>query len=411
MIKAKLIRDYYRDSYNPWLPPDSGFYHYRVKCIDGSWKKVSCKINNPEKLRKKLILLDAGDVYFSTAKWLNPSKIGHKQGTRGGSGYLVADQLMIGSDFCVDFDADNTTLEDLDDVRKTALKFIKRMKKAKGFVKNYILWTGAKGLQVSYTPKDEKLPVDPRKRYQKIFENRKRYKKRYLEGIKFDEKTTLNPLLVRRLPNTINTKTGYVATIITEEILKLPIKKLLAHIPYVTRSRPGIPTKNGKMTRHLRDGKKRLGGVAGLAPQPILNYTNQVLGIKDRFILILEYQEGQKYERDIKFLQRHYRLSKSYLLKGKDDGRLWVFTLQTFPHKRLLKILNKTCALNKSQQKRIHYTRFPVQSYYHVKTFDSNNPLKVASATHKRLVKSLNPEAWCWEGKENFQLSLGLRGE
>jgi hypothetical protein len=418
MINSDLVRSYYRD-YQPWLPPRPGWYHFRVRCLDGSWKKLR-RITSPEKLRKELFWSDAGDVYFSAAKWLNPEKISFKKGLTGRPGYIIADNLFLGSDYVFDFDAHNRDEADLEVVRKRAARLYNFMKKKRGFRISYILFSG-KGFHIAYTH-DEKQPVNPLLRVGKNEKNRKKYKKSLPKNIIFDTATLLNPLLVRRLPGTINTKSGNISTIITEKTLKTPIQEWINHIPQLLKKsgRPGKPLKR-LMTNSFVSSKKRLGGAAGLAPPttiiiPEYCYTNKVSGARDRYVLILKYGPLQKYWRDTKFLMDHYKLGIVYVLEGTEinkhlelEKRLWIVTAQTYPHKRLLKMLKRTRALNKNQQSRIKQTLMPIQKYRYIDAIKSPNPVKAASKSHRRIITrytNKRQKSWTLEGNNNIKIIM-----
>jgi hypothetical protein len=410
MINKNLVRKYYSSKdFKPYLPDHPTWYHFRVRCLDGHWKKIPLRINSSEKLRRAIISRDAGDVYFSTAAWLNPEKVGRKDGPRG-PGYVMADSLMLWDDYDFDFDADPVSLENLEITRKNAVKLVDYMKTKPDFKRDYINFTAGAGFHVNYK-RNEKVSISPRDRIKEAGLNRKRFKYSLPEDIIFDVNTSLNPLLVRRLPGTPNTKTGYVSTIIPEEILRLPIKKLLEKIPFITKTRPGIPLKR-EMTHILRTSNKMGGGdKAGLAPRPKLSMpfmTNKVIGVKDRYVMALQYQPGQKYEQDIIFLQKHFKLSTVYVLEY--EKYHWCITPQTFPKARLIKMMARTSCINKSQLWKYGHTLIPIFNFKLVKRINSDQSLKNASLGHINALEiwiKEKPTARFLEGKDEIKLGVG----
>lgn len=409
-ISKRTVRSFYKsDRFKPILPENSTWYHYRIKLQDGTWRKIPLRINSPKKLQRAIVKRDGGDIYFSTALWLNPEKVGPRKHKKG---YVIADMLLLKNEYVIDLDADTMSLEGLEDIRKHAVKLLNVMKKKRSYKLEYINFTGAKGFQLCYV-KNEKISENPQKRLLEAGLRRKIFKNKLPTKIKFDVNTSMNPLLVRRVPGTINTKTGYLSTLITEEQLKKPIKELLKNIPYVTRSRPGIPLKR-EMTRTPRTIKQRIGGVAGLAPQSTLIpcFTNETQGCVDRYTLALQYHENTPYRRDLKFLQRHYKLSTVYVFKRK--GYYWCLSAQTFPKLRLKKVLSRTKAMNVGQFRKLGYLMIPVRDQKLKEIIKSNNPLKNASKAHTRIIKLLSnkniKKARFPEGNNNLCMMIQKQG-
>lgn len=393
MIKKELVREYYKSpGFHPYIPDKSQFYHFRVLTNEGVWKKIKVKIRSEEQLKKQLINLDAGDVYFSTALWLDPRNIACKD---RGAKYVVADQIMIDCRYVFDFDGKNISIMALESARVNAKRFYEFMKNQSEFELEYCVFTGAKGLQLSYK-KQESLPIDPRQRILFVERNRKDFKDRLPKNIIFDN-VSLNPLLVRRLPGTVNTKTGYIATIINPEKLDNNIHQLLIDIPYIGISRPGIPYK-GEMTGSLGPRKHVDGGEAGLAPHRHQFISNQVQGVKDRYVLALQYSPGQKYIQDAKFLQKHYGVGNIYVLEYEDYA--WLFSPQTFPHKRLIKILARTNAINKHQQRKFRHTLMPFVKYKLLELIEGRD-VPVGSLAHNNML-----DIWI-DRKQNFKFQEG----
>lgn len=89
------ILDYYKSKdFLPKLPSYPSFRHYRGRDINNSWKKCPRKVSSPEQLKEWIIQEKLIDVYYSTAKWLDPRFIAQKNKT----------DILIGHDLVFDVD-------------------------------------------------------------------------------------------------------------------------------------------------------------------------------------------------------------------------------------------------------------------------------------------------------------------
>lgn len=123
----EILKYYASDKFNPVLPSDFNFRHFRVKNHKGVWRKVPIKVQNKEDLQRYLVRLSALDVYYGTSTWLNPHKVAAKSGS--GAGYIIADNLLLSNDLVFDIDAEEPiTLKSLNNARKSANNIYEVMK-------------------------------------------------------------------------------------------------------------------------------------------------------------------------------------------------------------------------------------------------------------------------------------------
>jgi len=360
--KEEILAYYASEDFTPVMPRNSSFRHFRFKLTNNTWRKVPNKIQNAEELQKWIIKLGGLDIYYGTSCWMNP----HKISSKGGSGtYHVADNLLYDNDLVFDIDAEEpVTLQGLDKARKSCNNIYQLMKKHKDFKFEYFANTGHKGFRLSYIDKTRRTPEDPRKRIHYTEKNRKLFIKQLLMEAKnasdpfmyktetfFDQKITTNTLCVVRVLGTAHSTTGYISTKLPVDLMRKPIKKLLNHVPFIGKERPGIPVKRemtsgGEKTSSPRPRLLQLADdVSGLASLPLSSdhtyfITNRVLGLKKCYIPFFIYQKTQNYLPEVKKLQEKYALGNLYVFE--DEKRIVVIALKTMQRRQLQKVLNES---------------------------------------------------------------------
>lgn len=362
MITKEAYEYYVSDNFNPILPIDCNFRHFRVKTEKGSWRRVPGRINNRDDLVKWIVKLGGVDVYYSVSKWMQP----HKISAKGLSGtYHIADNLLIGNDLMFDIDIDKKfSYARLNEARKVSIVIHDAMKDYKDYDLQYISFTGSKGFRLVYTDNNLGLPKDARHRIDYIEQKRKVFIVALLKKIEetvsseqflfvkkmLDVKVMVNPMCVIRVLGTVHGATGYHSAELTFKQLNQPIKKLLTHVPYIGKKRPGIPRKR-EMTKEEEIPRPRLlqsdEDVSGLASLPtfideyVFFFTNRVLGIKRGFIPVFIYQEHQtKWKKEMLALQEKYKLGQLYVFGAGD--KIIVISLKTMQKRQLQKILNES---------------------------------------------------------------------
>lgn len=369
LTPEEIYQYYLSDSFNPTLPGDTKFRHFRFKLANKSWKKVPQKIQTKENLIKWIAKLGGCDLYYSLSKWLNPHKVSRK----GGSGtYVIADNLLLGSDLIFDIDAEEPiTQKTLELARKSTWNIYSALKEHPDkYELEYCAFTGYKGFRLAYKDKTMILPEDARKRIPFADKNRKIFidgilkeleenrssKQYYKIKAGFDEKITRNIMCVVRILGSVHSTTGFISTKIPVSTLRKSIPKILNDIPYIGKERPVIPKREMKQGDDDKSSPRpRLStlaeDVSGLAslPHPITHkyfFTNRVLGVKKGFVPIFIYQKNQTYyKKEIARLQKKYKLGNLYVFKTEENTV--VLSLKTMQRRQLQKILNRSSSKTK----------------------------------------------------------------
>ena len=236
------MTDPFRSFYQQHLPDlsaitDLPHRHFRILLPRGTFLKLQDQVRSEEVLRKWLVRYRPSDVYYSTSCWLVPREpraartdaplrqhlplvgyrlryrpvavLGSKPRT-GTAGYPAAARVLRRDHLAV----------------------------------KYIAFSGSKGFHV--------ICADPR-RYDDpsplVREDRAKAARREIiarvlaEGIAIDTKITADTRRIIRVPGTINSKTGYVCTVLSREQLSQPVSTILKYIPRVNAGTPMIPAR------------------------------------------------------------------------------------------------------------------------------------------------------------------------
>lgn len=325
------------------------FRHFRFRLEDTSFYKVKCKIRDSRDLREHLVKKAPLDVYYSTACWLNP----HILGSRVEKDILK--NLMISCDLA--FDIDRGGKLKLEDARQQAIR-MNEFLKSKGISVRYSAFSGSKGFHVvSDDPWNNEIAEEnPRKREAQAIEKRKRIVQEAKEkGIIFDEKVTVDTRRIIRLPETINSKTGFVCTVLNKKELESDIYEIIKLARRHAISTPKIPLRRRvrEMTHDFIVGKiPGLMGRLGVRPTPEERpcystfITNNIPGTRLK-IPMLEFGGWRKIEEIagvIKKVQRRYGLGNVFIFG--DGNRFTAFSLKAVSRRRAEKILFAAGSMN-----------------------------------------------------------------
>jgi DNA primase catalytic subunit len=350
------LRQYYETQLIDLTPiPDLRFRHFRLRLLDETFHKVKRKINSSKELQKYLIDYVPLDVYYSTAKWLNPHLIASRLDKD------ILKNIYLGCDLSFDIDVSHK-LNSLEDARRESLK-LHDLISGKGFKMRYAAFSGSKGFHLVYEdPWTGFEEPDPHRRELKAIEERKKLVSEASElGLLFDEKVTVDTRRIIRVPGTINSKTGLVCKILTlgeldsdiEDILKLAVTK--------TIPTPRIP--NGEMTAPSANKIPGALGRLGVRPKPTVTYslffTNNIPKTRLK-VPIIEFDGwmGRRKVFDIlEEAQQRYHLGTLYIFK--DSEKYWAMSLKALPRRRVEKILGFAGSrnLNQSRKYGCTYTR------------------------------------------------------
>jgi len=341
------IRSFYQH-HPPDLTPiaDITHRHFRILLPRGTFFKIPDRIRTPETLQRWLTRYRPSDVYYSTSCWLAPENLGRREGTP------LADNLFLSADIVFDIDRSPFSCTTLEDARWDTQKLVNFCQN-EGMPVKYIAFSGSKGFHVICTDTARYDAADPRIREDMAKAKRKDILARVQEtGIVVDPKITPDTRRIIRVPGTINSKTGYLCTVLSEEEIGQPVREILKYVPRVTLGTPQIlQAGDDSSLRGFRiiSWLCHRFGVRSKPPAPVTYATflvNAVPGI-DRQIPFLAYPKQRslvKVEAELIRLQQLYGLSDICLYRS--DTELSAVCLRTFPLRRLEKILRASTATN-----------------------------------------------------------------
>jgi DNA primase catalytic subunit len=325
------------------------FRHFRFRLEDGSFHKIKCKIRDSQDLRERLVKKAPLDVYYSIACWLNPHVLGSRVEKN------VLKNLMISCDLA--FDIDRGGKLKLEDTRQQAIR-INEFLESKGINVRYSAFSGSKGFHVVCDDPwhDEITEENPRKRELEAIERRKRIvQEAKREGIVFDEKVTVDTRRIIRLPGTVNSKTGFVCTVLSKKELESDIYEIvkLAKLHAISTPRISLRRRVREMTHDFIMGKiPGLVGRLGVRPRPEERpcystfVTSNIPGTRLK-IPMLEFGGWRKIEEItgvIKEVQRQYGLGDVFIFG--DGNRFTAFSLKAVSRRRVEKILFAAGSMN-----------------------------------------------------------------
>lgn len=374
--RKEAVRNFYSSIlFEPSLPTESNFRHYRFKNLSGHWVKVTRRIRNFDDLVKQIRKLDGGDIYYSTSTWLNPDELASANDPD------VLKVVLLSNDLTFDVDCDEPyCIENLELARKSTSNIYEAMKSFKErFLFKYAAFTGRSGFRLVYEDLQPVSCDDPKTRIALVKEDRKIFigemlkkieelklsKKAFNIRTRLDEDITWNPLCVVRVLGTVHTKTGFITQKIRVGLLKRHITELLNSLICIYAERPRIPSIR-EMTIDIdkyalsprpRPLLPRRNDTLGLVSPSYYFVSNKVPGTKC-FVPLLIYQDTKKnVEREIKRIQEEYALGNIYVLRK--DNSLIFLSLKLFQRNQLQKLLNKT-----SSQSKVAYKKYSENYFY-----------------------------------------------
>ena len=335
------IRSYYETNIiDLSMVPAVNFRHFRFRLADGSFYKIRYKIHGSKDLGIHLVKKAPLDVYYSTACWLNP----HLLGSRVEKDILK--NVMISCDLVFDIDI-NGEIKTLEDARQQTL-VLNRFLESKRINVRYSAFSGGKGFHtVCDDPwKDEIAEENPAKREMKAIERRKRIiADAKAEGIVFDEKVTVDPRRIIRLPGTINSKTGFVCTVLTKNELESDIRKIIKSTRRHNITTPRIPRLREMTMDFIVRKIPGLMGRLGVRPMPDQGpcystfITNNIPRTRLK-IPMLEFSDQRKIEEIISIIKKvQYDYGLGDIFVFSDGDRITAFSLKAVSRRRVEKIL------------------------------------------------------------------------
>jgi len=342
------IKSYYESNLiDLTVIPAVNFRHFRFRLLDGSFYKVRRKIHNSEALLEHLVRKAPVDVYYSVACWLNP----HLLTSRVEKDVLKNVIISCDLAFDIDYGEKMRTLEDARQQTITLNEFLE----SKGIEVRYFAFSGSKGFHIVCNDpwKDEIAEVNPIKREIKAIEKRKKIvNEAKTEGIIFDEKVTVDPRRIIRLPGTINSKTGFVCTVLSKKELESDARKIIKLAKRHTITSPRIPLIREMTMDFIRCKISGLLGRLGVRPTPYQGpcYSTFITSNIPRTRLkipVLEFGDQRKMEEItgiIEKVQHKYSLGNIFVFS--DGDRITAFSLKALSRRRVEKILFAAGSLN-----------------------------------------------------------------
>ena len=210
------------------------------------------------------------------------------------------------------------------------------------------------------------LEEDPRKRESIAVEKRKAITSELKKlGILFDERVTVDTRRIIRVPGTINSKTGFACTTLSQNDLNSDLETIFKSIPSVGIGAPRISQYLRKMTAPSAYKISGFKGRLGVRPKPktvlcySTYYTNNIPKTQLK-IPVMEFGYWVK-KSDVKSVirrvQNQYGLGDVFLFC--DETRYGAVRLQAGSQRRVEKILKVSDSLNLNQCKKYGctYTR------------------------------------------------------
>jgi len=337
---ASELRKYYKDCDLDLTPiTDLRFRHFRFCLPNGRFQKIPDRISNGEKLRKWLVRYAPFDVYYSTSCWLAPERLGPKDKTP------LSDNVLIYSDLAFDIDRTPFSKRNIDAARKDTKKLVSYLDK-RGIEIKYIAFSGSKGFHVvckdpmKYDNPDPRIREGEAKKFrEELVEEIK------AEKIKFDEKVTKDLRRIIRVPCTVNSKKGYVCTVISRADLGLTVNELFKRINKIDNT-PVIPKREDETILRIDRMIPGLLDRLGVRSKPQISFyasflVNNVPGTR-RKIPFFEYKIDRKQgiaaiKEKLNDTQRIYNLPEIYLFSC--GTTLTGICLASFDQRRLEKII------------------------------------------------------------------------
>jgi len=308
----------------------------QIKILTKGNRWLVRSFSNLNSLYKYLEKTEYHKAYWSISRWLNPRSLRRKEHKKG---YKIADRCFLGSDLLFDLDLnEDSTFED---VRRDALEIIKRMKKHKNFKLELVQFSGSKGLHLVYQQLRPFKEKDPIKRFSIYQEHRNKLYKEFKDVKTLDAELIKDLYRIFKITNSIDHSTGY-------KIQKIPVKDLnksFNHIlERIEKSNDLNKRPSERIVRpQLLEEKAR---TRIRASSHIYNWiTNTVYGAKDRLVPYFLFDDFD--QEKIEKIQSEYKLGDLFVFDL--DGEIGILGIKTLPKSRLIKVMEKSNALNRKE--------------------------------------------------------------
>ncbi len=336
------IETFYREnppSLEPITPPR--WRQFRFMLEDGRFFKVPDTIRDAATLQKWLVLKKPIDVYYTVGRFLSPERLGRRTD-------VVSENLFLGADLVFDLDRTPFSLENIEKVRKDALRLSSWLKEA-GIRIRYRAFSGSKGFHLVCEDPFDYPDASPLKREKLAKDRRKVIAERVLEeGIPIDSKVTVDTRRILRLPGTVNSKTGRECIVLTdEELARCTAERILNKSRLVDVPSSRIRKEMTDTLQVLRKNRGLHRGEVRSSPTPFYaSFLSSEVAKTPLHVPLIVFRETgrQEVEEKITRLQQAYRLSDFFLFQSED---FFGFSLDALAKRRVEKILNAADAKNR----------------------------------------------------------------
>lgn len=341
------IKEYYSNFRGQFWLDNLKFRHFRFN-QDGTFVKIDKRLHSKGDLSKILIQNCPSDAYYSVSCFMNPHLLGPK--AEKGATFLKSDLV---------FDLDTQPSISIDDVRCKTLELIDLLTEKCIKIK-YSAFSGSKGFHVVCDSESLEEP-HPEKREQAYLETHRNIANEILHaGIPIDAKVTADTRRIFRIPGTINSKTGYVCTVMARKVLEMPMEEIFKKVDRVFVPAPRIPLlENDRVFSISRTIRGWLNRIGARSPSNTISsfISSKVLGTP-LSILILKHRINTKLENLLSELQQVYHLSDFYVFRH--ENFFYSICLKPLQSARIIKILKAAQSLNFTQFLKYSLAYFPV---------------------------------------------------
>jgi DNA primase catalytic subunit len=223
-----LLRKYYSESKELWLPPGSTFRQFRLfLASEGSGQgspgkqrvvKVRDRISSVATLRRWLTRFAPVHAYYSTGRWLDSQNLGPREPRPNAPGYRFAYNVFLAQELYFDVDAAHS----LDEAKRWTTKLKESLEGEYGFRDILLVYSGSKGFHLHVYDFDladwvkEVSPYTPMRELQTQEAKVKIVNHLMETGHVFDADVTVDTRRIIRLPGSVHGKTLNICQIVDD---------------------------------------------------------------------------------------------------------------------------------------------------------------------------------------------------
>lgn len=348
MISKGEILEYYKSQrFQPELPSNPNWRHFRGINIKGGWRKCQRIIKTPEQLKKWIIKEKLIDIWFSTSLWLDPRNIADRNEKP------ISEQILLGADLVFDIDR-NFSIKGLKEAFNTTKKIYSVV--SKDYKLKYFEFTGMKGFRLVFDYPTH-LPKDPRKKIKFLEKNRKVYIDKSLLDIEIDRDCTIDAFRIIRIIGTVNSKSSLVCRKLPKSALLKSFDEIRKYIVFPNGKQAVIPLRAVKQEKEKSQKKKKPPqNKVKTGPWDAIFITNQVC--KNRYTAIFKWPKESGYKRRLKRLHKIYDIGPVFVFE--DEIHIYVYGIRTYQKRRLQKVYKASKSLLTNQFRKYRKNYFQV---------------------------------------------------